>query len=53
MVRVKASDVANMMLYMGSDQASFVNGQIMNVDMGLSVTSSDYDDWENSVAIRE
>jgi hypothetical protein len=35
-------DVANQMLWMGSYEASFMNGEVLLIDGGLDVTSSNY-----------
>lgn len=35
-------DVATQMLWMGSQHASFMNGEVLVIDGGLTVTSGDY-----------
>jgi enoyl-[acyl-carrier-protein] reductase (NADH) len=45
-------DVANAMLWLGSDEASFVTGEILVVDGGQSLTTNKYEDYRKE-AIRD
>ena len=38
-------DVANQLLFLASNDASFITGEIMTIDGGQSLTSDSYDDY--------
>ena len=38
-------DVANQLLFLASDDASFITGEIMTIDGGQSLTTDSYDDY--------
>lgn len=43
------SDVAHSMLFIGSEDAKMINGEIMVVDGGQSITTDRYDDYTKNL----
>lgn len=45
---VRVEEVASQLLFLGSKSASFINGQIMVIDGGLSLTMNNYQFYEQN-----
>lgn len=43
------SEVAKAILWLSSDEASFITGEIMNIDGGQSLTSNNFGDYMEQV----
>jgi NAD(P)-dependent dehydrogenase (short-subunit alcohol dehydrogenase family) len=47
------SDVAKAMLFLGSDEASFITGEILVMDGGQSLTTNNYPDYLKALSSHE
>ena len=44
-----AEDIADAILWVGSDEASYMTGEIIPVDGGQSITNSLFQEWEKEI----